>query len=344
MRSLRSSIAAALAVGVLGLTACSTGGGAQSGNAGNTDEAVGPLDEYLSVLWSGEDWSEEQAQEKQRQIEELIAQCMADEGFEYIPNTTSLIQPRFEDGSTEEIPWDSLEFAEKYGYGIIDWPGRDEVYIPDEEGPAWVDPNQEYVESLSESERQAYFETLYGAETSNEILDSSMAYEPSTYNWQDHGCAGWADYEVNGDQVEFNVWDDPQFEDLMDSIGQLWDDIYNSPDMAAIETEWAACMSEAGYPGFAAKDDAMTQMFDLQNELYADSSVGEEWVEPSQAAKDEFQEKEIALAVADWKCTDKIQYAKKRLDVDHNAQQAFLDAHRAELDAMVAKANEMKSN
>ena len=65
--------------------------------------------------------------------------------------------------------------------------------------------------------------------------------------------------------------------------------------------------------------------------------VGEEWVEPSAEAIEELRAQEIATATADWKCADEVNYAEVQQKVDFAAQQKFLDEHKAELDAMLAK-------
>lgn len=179
-----------MSAATLALAGCS-----QAGSQSGTEEAeTGPLDEYLAFLWEGEEWTEERYEAENLEREELIAECMKKEGFEYTPNPDSGGWVAADDVG-DEPEWGSLEFAETYGYGIIDWPGADALL---EEPADYVDPNQDYVESLSVSEQDAYYATLYGEpEEVTEGADSEDASE--AYSWEENGCYGWADHQMNGD-------------------------------------------------------------------------------------------------------------------------------------------------
>ena len=132
---------------------------------------MGPLDKYLSVLWEGQDYTQEHYDKIDLQREELMAECMAKEGFEYVPNANSGTTVMSDDDQ-EGPAWDSLEFAQQYGYGVFDWPGSsgpDEAPVDEE---IYVDPNEDYVNSLSPSEQEAFYATLYGdPEVVNRRLD-----------------------------------------------------------------------------------------------------------------------------------------------------------------------------
>lgn len=336
MRRPLTSLTALATASVLALAACAGGSSPQSGaGAGAGTQEEGPLDAYFSALWSQEEWTQERMDEENLQREELIAQCMAKEGFEYIPNTNS--GGTVWSGDDYDGPaWDSLEFAQKYGYGVVEWPGSSEM----EEAAnfeEYVDPNQGYIESLSESEQQAFHETLWGApQDYEEPLDGEE--ENFEYSWEDNGCWGWAENEINSSNSAANAWEDPEFEELFSAMEELWNVGVDSPDMIAANQEWAACMEESGFPGFATPDDAMTSMYEQQNQIYEDASTdGEEWVEPDRALFDALQAEEIAMATADWKCKDKVNYVTRQQKVDFQAQQEFVDTHREQLDALVAK-------
>ena len=80
MRSTVPLAALAASAMVFILTGC---GGASSDDKLSYEDS--PLSQYLSAAWGG-DLSQEEQQKKmekeQAQVEELVAQCMADEGFE----------------------------------------------------------------------------------------------------------------------------------------------------------------------------------------------------------------------------------------------------------------------
>ena len=178
MRRQLTSFTIMMTAGVLALAACSQGGGQQSGNTANEEAPMGPLDKYLSVLWEGQDYTQEHYDKIDLQREELMAECMAKEGFEYVPNANSGTTVMSDDDQ-EGPAWDSLEFAQQYGYGVFDWPGSsgdDEAPVDEE---IYVDPNEGYVNSLSPSEQEAYYATLYG-EPQFEEVDGAMRRSTST--------------------------------------------------------------------------------------------------------------------------------------------------------------------
>lgn len=336
MRRPLTSLTAIATASMLALAACTGGAGSQSGAAsGGSTQEEGPLDAYFSAIWAQEEWDQQKYDDENLRREELVAQCMTKEGFEYIPNTNTggtVITDRDSEGPA----WDSLEFAQKYGYGVVDWPGR-EAMEESTEVEEYVDPNQDYIDALSESEQEAYFATLYGAPQDYEesIDGEEIEYE---YSWEDNGCWGWADNEMSSAESASNAWEDPEFEDLFAALEEMWGGAQESPDLALANQEWVACMDEAGFPGFTAPEDAMNSMYERQNQIYDDANTPDgEWVEPDSALFDTLQADEIELATADWKCKDKVNYTVRQQKADFQAQQAFLDEHRTQLDALVAK-------
>lgn len=321
---------------LLALAGCAKDG-AQSGNSGAEDEYVpGPLDEYMSVLWEGEDWSIDKAKEQDRQREDLVAECMAKEGFEYIPNTSRY---GYSDGS-EEIDgpqWGTLEFAEQYGYGIVDWPGREDMENQTGEDE-YFDPNQEYIESLSESEQTAFYETLYGKGPTDEEWELIEAGEMEhEWSWETSGCDGWAMHEMD-DSSASALYEDPEFEDMMTAMQDLWTDMYSDSEYQSLNQEWSSCMADSGFTGLSDKDNVQNDLYDQLNKIYEDStSPNGDWNEPDKAVMDEFQKQEIAQAVADYKCSEKIDYDKKSMEIQHRMQQEFLDQYKTQLDAAIAK-------
>lgn len=322
-----------IACGAIALSACGKEG-AQSGSTDAEEYQAGPLDEYMSQLWSGEEWSEEKAKAEELQREELVAQCMQKEGFEYNPSTGNTFYSSSED--VEGPAWDSLEFAETYGYGIIDWPGRAEQEATmNAEQEEWVDPNADYVNSLSPSEQEAYYEVLHGPPMTQEEMDIANEEQTWEYNWETAGCYGWAQHEIGQDPGS-SAWEDSEFEDLVEQINSMWETINTDSEMVALNREWLACMTTAGYTGITSKDESQQALYDVHNSLYW-SEEREESLEPTQDQLDAFQEKEIAQAVADWKCTSEIKYNESVIKINHRVQQEFLDEHKAELDAWISK-------
>ncbi|GAA1328200.1 hypothetical protein ACFSWE_11330 [Leucobacter albus] len=321
-----TAIAAALA---LTLSGCSSNNGAAA------EPEEGPLSKYLSTLWDGEEWTEEKMQEQQVKTEDLIAACMQKEGFEYKPNVQSM-GGMVSTGDDDGPEWGSKEFAEQYGYGFSDNPAMSQI----EESPdAYFDPNEEYVNSLSESEREAFYETLNGPTPTEEeyaAMEEEGGYSP---NMADMGCWGAAYTEVNAGTDGYQAAsEDPEFVDLFEGINNVWN-MEDNDDMQQLNSEWAACMADAGYPDFKTADDAQMSIMDEQNALYNydDLADGEEPKEPKKADLDALKKKEIEIATADFSCKEKVDYVKKSTKIMHAVEQAFVDENKAQLDAMVAK-------
>ena len=312
------------------------------GDAEQVDPAemeLAPLDEFMNQIYGG--WDEETANKQQMEVEELTAECMLEQGFAYTPVDWSAMGGGM---SYEEpdIAWGTLEFAEQYGYGATTNPYGDEEPMPEETMDEWVDPNQEYLESMSEAEMMAYQEALWGT-MSTEEFDPDAEVE---YSWENAGCQGWAQHEVQGD---FGMTDDT-FSALEEEMNSLWESQMSDPRLAEVSAEWASCMADAGHPGLAAVEDAANSIYDKTNviyeEAYADMDPNVEWTpeldaqiqEGVEAALAELTTEEIELAVADFTCQEEVRYLEVQQEVSFALQQDFVDAHRAELEAWAAAA------
>ena len=185
-RTAATSVGAVL---LLTLTACSGGGNASAGTDPD-DLPKGPLDEMFEEMYG--EYDEDQGARDMMRVEEIVAECMAEEGFEYIP----VDQTQFTSFSSDEldVEWGTLEFAEQYGYGATTNPwggGEGEEEQPvDEEQPEFVDPNQEAVEAMSATEQEAYYAALYG---NQEYVEGEEEVE---WDWTTAGCQGLAQHEV----------------------------------------------------------------------------------------------------------------------------------------------------
>ena len=150
-------------------------------------------------------------------IQESIRQCMAEQGFEYQP----MLPPddAFRVSTTEES---HEEWVAEHGFGITTWYGKEEEFR-DNAAFDWVDPNQEMVDAMSESERQAWYEALYGTEEEQmegaevEIDDETgeTIYVQTGYG---AGCQGKAYEEVYGDPA--------RTEELWEQLSPAFDEMY----------------------------------------------------------------------------------------------------------------------
>ncbi|QTE28597.1 hypothetical protein [Pengzhenrongella sicca] len=281
-----------------------------------------PLTPFQEQIGGSRDQADADAQ--LARSEEIVAACMQDEGFEYTPQDYSG-QASLVDDEDDGMPAsDSLEFAQQYGYGATtsqDMPNPDEVQ-------EYVDPNTDYVASMSESEQAAFYLALYGPQSmSEEPVDEEELQE---YDWTRAGCQGKAQHEV---YEESQIWDDPEFKELVDAMSELYEDAQTDERTIAAYAKWADCMAEEGYD-FANPQEAQNSINDLINEIPYDEETGT----PDEAALAEIRDQEIATATADRTCQDSTGSARTALEAQFALEQEFIDAHQDELNAMVEKA------
>lgn len=244
----------------LGATACGDGGETTAAGS-ETDEGPqsfedleyeSPIMDFLGVdtaLDFNSEESEAQFAEQANVAEEKIAQCMREEGFEYTPvDQSSFIS--FSEGE-DGLPWGSREWAEKYGFGITtqrfsqsevgpDLLGWDDTEM--QEFDEQTDPNQAYVESLSQVERDAYYEALYGNEPELPIDATEADYEEAYENWEPTGCQA----EAWGDEGFFGGPEQAFYEEFGDDIDDLYERLEADPRVAEHKSKVAACMAEKG--------------------------------------------------------------------------------------------------
>ncbi|MBP2436092.1 hypothetical protein [Microbacterium amylolyticum] len=349
MRSTRTVLAvAATAAAALTLSSC----GMIGGQATPTQEDS-PLTEFFAALYgsdmSPEDW-EEQYAEQEKEAQDIIAACMQAEGFEYIPETGSS-SVSFGD----DVEWnpDDRDWVAQYGYGVFNNPWNDQ---PQEEQPVdeWVDPNADYVESLSEAEQTAYYEVLHGGNPTDEQL------EDPDFDWSTlpQGCWGEGYAVMNGGDEMEAVYE--QFEPLMERMFAVYDEAQNAPEMIELDAEWSSCMADSGYAQYTKQSEVEQSFYDkqepfweAQNEMWEGvdwDTITEEEIEQleAQTSDDPMQspewaeaaEEEIATALADFDCREKLNYRETQLEIQFELEERFINDNRADLEAFRSAAEQ----
>lgn len=317
-RRLQTALIATMAVAALGLTGCASDAGGGTGAGGELTYEDSPLNKYLSAAYG--DYDEEQAIADSKKSEEATAACMAEEGFDYIPVDQSQ-NMSFDDADMEER--ETEEWVAANGYGMTQSP--EEIAAQQEQSEAYVDPNQDYVASLSETEQSAFYEVLYGPPQTEDMTNEDGSSE---YNWEDAGCSGAAQHEINGD----NPYEDKAHKPLFDAISKLYENLAKDPGVQALDAEWASCMADSGNPDFSAKQDAINAASELSNALY-NNETGEA---PSDEDLAEVREGEIEIALADFTCSEKVDYTAAMLKLQFALEKQFVADHKAELEAFSA--------
>jgi hypothetical protein len=364
------TLALALVVASCGGQAIETDGTAETestaadGQAAATTSTSGSEDEADSLAdffgWpTGDDpaAAQAQAEEEQREIEELVAVCMANEGFEYIP------VDHFMGGF--DVAFDEEEFVREQGFGITTWYGNEEQFFGPEED--FVDPNAAAVEAMSDAERDAYFEALYGPPDQGEPqIDPETGEE--YYEWEGfgEGCYGQAQEQIYGAQQE--MWDE-----LGPLMEEMWERIQADPRVAKANEGWSACMSDHGFDYQSPETMYETIFEDFQRRL--DEIVGpgggfadpfEGWTEDEinaffedksdeeieeffrqaeqeaqqnvdQEALAELQQEERDLALANFECSDDTRDVMLEVQTEYEAN--FIRENRDTLEQIREAAN-----
>jgi hypothetical protein len=311
-----SGLVGVAALAALVLTGCA---GGPNGGGGDLDYEDSPLAKYLEAV--NGTWDEERAVADSKKTEEFKAECMAEEGFEYTPVDQS--QNMVFMGEEEMAERETEEWVASNGWGFVQT--QDEIEKQQAEQEEFVDPNQPYVEALSPSEQEAYYATLYGAPPAEEEMAEDGSYE---YNWETAGCEGAAQHEVQGD----NYWEDEKFTDLNESMSTMWEDLAKQPEMVALDEKWSACMADAEYPDLKTRGDAQNVIMDEQNAFWeGDNPEG-----PSDEQVKELKQKEIDIALADFRCGEELDYKNAQLKAQFALEEQFIEDHKSELDELVA--------
>lgn len=310
----------AVAALTLGAAGCAAGGDA----AGTKKDS--PLTEYLGAVYGTNLSTSEQEQryaDMQKKSEALVAQCMKEQGFEYTPNTQSAT---FIAGVDELWKPDDREWVSQYGYGMVKSPMSEQSM----ETPR-ADPNQGYIDGLSQSEQTAYWEALYGVQPSPEELGEDGSYE---YDWSKAGCQGKAQHDSNNDPMQ-----DEQFASLGKAIGDFYTEAATSPRFTEIHQKWATCMADAGHAGFAKQSDAQTSISEKVSKFYESTSEssGPPQDDPEFA---KLGEEEIALALVDLDCRTKTDFTAQQQKIQFELENQFIADHKVELDALKAAAEQ----
>lgn len=327
------------------LAACGSGGETAQEDLSWEDS---PLAEALGSVWGmdqdPEEWEREEA-ERQREVEEVVAACMGEEGFEYLPAV-------FDGGTSmvvEDDDWGNEEWTAQYGYGVTTDPWMDEQPVEPEE--EWVDPNQDYVDSMSALEQEAYFEALHGPTTIDE--DWVEGDPEPEYNWEEAGCYGRAQNEVYEESDPASqMWQDPAFAEFFAATEKLYEDTQRDPRVAELNAEWVECMDEAGTTGVTSPDTAQEAIWEEYNRMYEEADAQIDWenldweslgenADPVRELMDEaglaeLREREIAMAVADLACKEELDLESRHLAIQFELEKELVETYRTDIEAIIA--------
>lgn len=241
--------------------------------------------------------------DQHRRMEEHVAACMAEQGFEYVPQELNF-------GGTVSHPRNELseeEFREEYGYGISTVSFDDDAMMAADE---FEDPNWDIVSRMDPAEQDAYYAALHGEMPQFDPDDPDAAFE-----WEMGGCYGDAERETFGQRQE--VWEE---------LGPLFEDLYErmqaDPRIADAQAAWSACMADAGY-AFGDESDIWEHLSERMNELYMASEPDWDAMDPDEmdSWRPELDPDRLAELQAEV-------LVGAREQVQAELESAFIDEHR----------------
>ncbi len=279
----RSAAAAFLLAATLGLVATACGGGSDSSAEGGTREAR-TVDESGQKLPGTKEFglTEEEFASRVETVQTLIAECMADAGFEYVPADVKTIERaqsavRVEPGFTRE------EYKRRWGYGVTT--RFDNVVKEIELGPQ----NLRYIASLSAADEAAYERTLYG-----EDPDATFAF---TFDEEDFsstgGCTRKAVEQVFSEEELKGTYINPK--DVL---------VENDPRVVKANADWVACMQRHGYDGYLDQDEIIEE-FEERLDALTDGEDPRTLTGAKAETLKQLQAEEIEISLADVDCQKK---------------------------------------
>lgn len=331
-----------------------------------TDDDETRNDSFVSPVFDALGFDPNDRQEAQDEYvanaEELVRACMADAGFEYIPNIPSF-GPSFSRQLELNETISQEQFTAEYGYGIST---LTELDFASEGVMAFVEillgPAPE--EARSEGEQAAYELALTGRTIQG--LTAEEAQEQAfdnPFQSEDGSCRS-VGYE-NADNTVGEKFDG-LFSLLGDEFDAIQEGIDNDPRIRDLLSEWQTCMDGHGY-SYERPEDVQAELFesdeDLRNRFQTSpealgifAAAGQDdlagmnaddrftWLESNgafggfamvpglQAELDELIAFELTVAGHDASCADTDTY----VDVAFEYEEAFVEAHAAQLELIAA--------
>jgi hypothetical protein len=306
---------------------------ADSTTAEDADALVSPLTEVYRLLYAYDpDVTPEADQKKSvdaaRAREDLIAQCMKEEGFEYIPNLGVVDYTVIDFREPDNRSWVS-----QYGYGLMESPFQYEITAAMIK--AMTDPNADYIASLDAAGRVEYRATLGGTDSVPGVGGIPARGGGADQPWAGIGCAAWARQQV-ADEVTPLV---SQFKPLLEAADRFEETVArDGTAFEELDGEWQACMADAGQPSFQRQANAYQCFADERERPYVEA-IPSFWQTDFDTHMQDPQfavlfEEEVSLALADLDCREQVNYRTRYDEIRWVLEAEFVSDHQDEVDAL----------
>ena len=224
--------------------------------------------------WSRFDDVDPRAMEIEAQ--EMIAECMKAEGWEYTPYVNPVVL-----GGFELSEYDEEEYRRVHGFGIATEVLRFKELLESRSDDGTADPNFETSQGMSDNERAAYEAALYGEQVTEpteeelEVMtDEELAELAERRMGADGGCFDEAWRQVVPDEA------------FVEEFGGALDDAYEraaaDPRIVEAEADWSVCMAKRGH--------AFTSQAAMFKYLYGDNGESGDFRERVEGASGNFDD------------------------------------------------------
>ncbi|MGH9369456.1 MAG: hypothetical protein ACRD3M_17515 [Thermoanaerobaculia bacterium] len=256
------------------------------GNAAGADPAPAPGTEEFGL-------TQKQLVQSVEKVEALIAKCMREQGFQYVPSDFKTVRRGMT--ADKSLPgMNEEEFIQKYGYGVSttytgEPPQLKEGYSPAREGLG--EQNIRIFKNLSPADRVAYNRTLLGE---NNDATFAIGIETEDFSWTG-GCTRAAIEQVfEPEQMKASYYN-PK-----DAL------VNKHPRMIGALRVYASTMREAGFD-YNHPDEVEADIRKRLDALTAGGTIPVGELSPVQAkALKELQDYERRVAVKDFELAESI--------------------------------------
>lgn len=335
-------------------------------------ETPSELSEAIDTISGQAESDAESEQNESREVEETVASCMAEHGFEYIPVERGIQDPNSLLSFMQPEPGDpepgTVAYAEKYGYQLSYWEYNPVAYDLDSIHQMFgvdndfIDPNLAITEAMSEAELLAYEVALYGPTAAwseaewedyqNNFSDSNQWLGPGEDPMRDPaGCLNFASREVGADNNFEAKLDDPDYQEFEILLVELEKKVQEDARTLELIADWSSCMSDAGHnysnPQHAVEElsEDFGELTFFRLEQLSDLDVeGAEYAEQWEAiyaqpvpGLDEFSAKEYEVAIDDATCAIQVDFAKREQAIYSEMEDEFYQDNRTLISELTAR-------
>jgi len=311
-------------------------------------ERVSPLDDLLGEILGTNLPFEEFKTKYQQEIirhEELVAQCMTEAGFDYIPAPSEY---EIADASVRNPAYrpDVRDWVAQYGFAQIVYPA--EMMAPCGviiDPPA--NPNQDYINSLSPAERDAYWATLIfpqfdSAPGGVTLADGTFLTDNEFQDYLTNSTCNGRASRIISEESPAGLTESAEFAPLFTAISDLRTRLWEEATEA--DYDWGACMADKGFPDYARPIEARNQFGQEVNDALDRISKHWDYSRDLNTANSpelaELHNREIDIALADFDCRVSVNHQARKDAHETAAELQFIEDYRPAFNALRAAAEQ----